>query len=136
MKSSFFLVALAGALACAHESYSGSGVATRAPNTTVASSLSAEQVRLVQHSLADRGFAVPLTGAYDDATREAVAQFQVARGLPETGSLDAATGEALGIDPQALKSVRGTAADQGTATSDVDQGSPPGRNDLVEHPGE
>ena len=71
------------------------------------SSLSPEQVRLVQRSLADRGFAVDLSGRFDDPTRQALSQFQAARGLPATGNLTPPTVQALGLDPRDVMPVRG-----------------------------
>ena len=69
--------------------------------------LSPEQVRVVQRSLGDRGFAVELTGNYDDQTRVALSDFQRSRGLPATGNLNAETAAALGIDPADVMPVRG-----------------------------
>src|SRR6185369_1095588 len=59
-----------------------------------------EQVRTLQRALSDRGFAVDLTGRFDDRTQTALMDFQRARGLPSTGNLNQPTVEALGIDPR------------------------------------
>lgn len=64
------------------------------------SSLAPEQVRLLQRSLIDRGFAVDLNGTFDQPTQTALAQFQRARGIPATGNLNAPTIDALGLDPR------------------------------------
>jgi peptidoglycan hydrolase-like protein with peptidoglycan-binding domain len=66
-----------------------------------------EQVRTLQRALADRGFAVDLTGRFDDHTQTALKDFQRARGLPSTGNLDQPTVEALGLDPREVLPVRG-----------------------------
>ncbi len=64
------------------------------------STLSPEQVQLVQRSLVDRGFAVDVSGTFDQPTQTALADFQRARGLPATGNLNAPTIDALGLDPR------------------------------------
>lgn len=71
------------------------------------SDLSPAQVRLVQRSLIDRGFAVDPTGTFDDRTRAALMDFQRARGLPATASIDRPTVDALGLDPHQVLPVRG-----------------------------
>src|SRR6185369_8412049 len=71
------------------------------------SDFSPEQVRTLQRALSDRGFAVDLTGRFDDRTQTALMDFQRARGLPSTGNLNQPTVEALGIDPREVMPVRG-----------------------------
>ncbi len=71
------------------------------------SDLSPAQVRLVQRALIDRGFAVDPTGTFDDRTRAALMDFQRARGLPATASIDRPTVDALGLDPHQVLPVRG-----------------------------
>jgi peptidoglycan hydrolase-like protein with peptidoglycan-binding domain len=71
------------------------------------SDFSPEQVRTLQRALSDRGFAVDLTGRFDDRTQTALMDFQRARGLPSTGNLNRPTVEALGIDPREVMPVRG-----------------------------
>ena len=91
MKRALFIVALAALAACSsrERSYSGGTAPTSAAppvNDQSAviqpSDLAPEQVRLVQRSLVDRGFAVDLTGNFDDRTQTALMDFQRARGLP------------------------------------------------------
>jgi peptidoglycan hydrolase-like protein with peptidoglycan-binding domain len=71
------------------------------------SDFSPEQVRTLQRALSDRGFAVDLTGRFDDRTQTALMDFQRARGLASTGNLNQPTIEALGIDPREVMPVRG-----------------------------
>ena len=112
MKRGLCIVVLAGVAACASQSaYSGGAASTTAPSASEQgaaerSDLSPEQVRIVQRSLADRGFAVDLTGTFDDRTQTALLDFQRARGFPATGQLDASTMEALDIDPGDVAPVR------------------------------
>ncbi|HET9597528.1 MAG TPA: peptidoglycan-binding domain-containing protein [Anaeromyxobacteraceae bacterium] len=72
------------------------------------SELSNEQVRTVQRSLSERGFAVDPSGTFDDRTQTALMDFQRARGLPATGNLNNPTIEALGIDPRDVMPVHGS----------------------------
>ena len=74
--------------------------------------LSAEQVRLVQRSLRDRGFAVNVTGVVDDQTRTALTNFQRAHRLVPSGRLDSPTTEALGVDPRDVRAARGEGNDR------------------------
>jgi peptidoglycan hydrolase-like protein with peptidoglycan-binding domain len=74
--------------------------------------LSAEQVRLVQRSLRDRGFAVNVTGVIDDQTRTALTDFQRAHRLVPSGRLDSPTTEALGVDPRDVRAARGEGDDR------------------------
>jgi peptidoglycan hydrolase-like protein with peptidoglycan-binding domain len=115
MKRVLTIMALTLAAACSHER-AGRGqttVETNAPpndqQTAVVqpSDLSSEQVRLVQRALSDRGFAVDLSGSFDDRTQTALMDFQRARGLPATGNLNQPTVDALGIDPTTVMPVRG-----------------------------
>jgi peptidoglycan hydrolase-like protein with peptidoglycan-binding domain len=71
------------------------------------SEFSPEQMRTLQRALSDRGFAVDLSGRFDDRTQTALMDFQRARGLPSTGNLNQPTVEALGIDPREVMPVRG-----------------------------
>jgi peptidoglycan hydrolase-like protein with peptidoglycan-binding domain len=73
--------------------------------------LSPEQVKRIQRALADRGFAVEGTGRYDDQTRTAVRDFQRSRGLGATGNLNPDTAQALGLDPESVIPVRGSAGE-------------------------
>jgi len=59
----------------------------------------AERVRAAQQALAQLNYyRGPLTGNLDDATRTAMFQFQVDRGLSATGNLDGRTAQALGLN--------------------------------------
>ena len=59
----------------------------------------AERVRLAQQSLARLNYyRGPADGRLDDATRRALFEFQIDRGMPGTGNLDGRTARALGID--------------------------------------
>jgi peptidoglycan hydrolase-like protein with peptidoglycan-binding domain len=120
MKRALFLVVLA-VFACTNKAATYSGDTTAGAGSSHAaargaaiapSDLSAEQIRLVQRSLIDRGFAVDPTGTFDDRTQTALMDFQRARGLPPTASLDQPTIDALGIDPRDVMPVRGSATDQ------------------------
>jgi peptidoglycan hydrolase-like protein with peptidoglycan-binding domain len=117
MKRVLSIVALAAVTGCASQSaYSGGAASTAAPpaseqGSAEGSNLSPEQVRIVQRSLADRGFAVDLTGTLDDRTQTALMDFQRARGLETTGQVDASTIDALGIDPRDVAPVRGLEPD-------------------------
>lgn len=54
-----------------------------------------DSVVWAQEHLNGAGQAVPVTGSYDAATQQAVANFQAANGLPPTGSIDTTTWQAL-----------------------------------------
>ncbi len=71
--------------------------------------LNPEQIRLVQRSLAERGYAIDVTGRFDERTRSSLMSFQRSQDIPATGSLDARTVEALGFDPRQVTPVRGRA---------------------------
>jgi peptidoglycan hydrolase-like protein with peptidoglycan-binding domain len=59
----------------------------------------AERVRAAQQALAQLNYyRGPLTGQLDDATRRALFQFQVDRGMSATGNLDGRTAQALGLN--------------------------------------
>jgi len=59
----------------------------------------AKRVRAAQQALAQLNYyRGPLTGQLDDATRRALFQFQVDRGLSATGNLDGRTAQALGLN--------------------------------------
>ena len=117
MKREVLLIAFAALLACSNKArtYGGSAAAEPAPPASAQaaliqpSDLSPEQVRLVQRSLVDRGFAVDPGGTFDDRTQTALMDFQRARGLPATGTLNQPTIDALGLDPRDVMPVRGTA---------------------------
>ena len=123
MKREVVLVAIAALVACSSKArtYGGSAAAEPAPprgaQTAVIqpSDLSPEQVRFVQRSLVDRGFAVDPAGTFDDRTQTALMDFQRARGLPATGDLYPPTIDALGLDPRDVMPARGTmgAPDEG-----------------------
>jgi peptidoglycan hydrolase-like protein with peptidoglycan-binding domain len=117
MRSTLFALAMAALVGCSAHKGSGppqaatagqSGPGEAAAPGYPAAELSPEQVRLVQRALADRGYAVDLTGAFDSRTQSALAKFQRARGLPANGTLDSSTLETLGIDPRDVMPVRGT----------------------------
>ncbi|HET9455081.1 MAG TPA: peptidoglycan-binding domain-containing protein [Gemmatimonadaceae bacterium] len=58
-----------------------------------------ERVRAAQQSLARAGYyRGAASGTLDDATRRALFEYQVDRGLRGTGNLDAATAQALGVN--------------------------------------
>jgi peptidoglycan hydrolase-like protein with peptidoglycan-binding domain len=107
------LALLAGCMS--HERSAGSDRAVASPaqarsdqaGVAQPSEFAPEQVRTLQRALADRGFAVDLTGRFDDHTQTALQDFQRARGLPPTGNLDQPTVEALGLDPREVLPVRG-----------------------------
>lgn len=61
-----------------------------------------EQIRMVQQALRGRGLTVEPTGAWDEPTRSALAEFQGSSGLTATGQLDAATVQALGVNLNAV----------------------------------
>lgn len=65
------------------------------PWSTISSASTAWPVRAVQHLLASRGHAVPVTNAVDAATVTAVTAFQGGAGLPVTGTVDPVTWRAL-----------------------------------------
>jgi peptidoglycan hydrolase-like protein with peptidoglycan-binding domain len=109
MKRALVIAAIAAAAACSkrERTYApGPAVTVEEAAVIQPSELSPEQVRVVQRALADRGFAVDLTGEYDGRTRSALTAFQRARGLPATGNLNSPTVEALGIDPRDVTPVR------------------------------
>ena len=87
------------------------------------SELSPEQVRTVQRSLSERGFAVDPTGTFDDRTQTALMDFQRARGLPATGNLNNPTVEALGIDPRDVMPVHGSRPAPARSSSDDSSGA-------------
>lgn len=122
---SFVVVAL---LACASQQRMSSepvppSATDTADRTTVVepAQLDPEQVRLLQRSLVDRGFAVDLSGRFDQPTQDALAQFQRARGLPATGNLNAPTIDALGLDPRDVQPERGGAATMGVGSGSTER---------------
>jgi peptidoglycan hydrolase-like protein with peptidoglycan-binding domain len=123
------IFAFALLFACSHgSSFSGGGTST-APSeqqTSVVqpSDLSPEQVRLVQRALSDRGFALDLSGRFDERTQTALGDFQRARGLPATGNLNQPTVEALGLDPREVMPVRGADESSRTKTERNRAGEP------------
>lgn len=59
----------------------------------------ADRISAAQQALAQRNYyRGPISGQLDDATRRALFQFQVDRGLSATGNLDGRTAQALGIN--------------------------------------
>jgi peptidoglycan hydrolase-like protein with peptidoglycan-binding domain len=70
----------------------------------------AERVRAAQQALAQANYyRGPLSGNLDDATRTALFQYQVDRGLSATGNLDGRTAQALGLNLGIGGSVSGSA---------------------------
>jgi hypothetical protein len=68
-----------------------------------------ERIRAAQQALAQQNYyRGPLTGQLDDATRTALFQFQVDRGLSGTGNLDGRTAQALGLNLGAGSGLSGT----------------------------
>ena len=61
----------------------------------------------VQRALNDKGHHVEITGAWDERTRDALADLQAASGLPATGTMNRATARLLGVDPYAVVPVGG-----------------------------
>lgn len=118
MKRALCLITLA-AIACTNRAATYSGDTSGGTDTgrtasqgaaIAPSALSPEQVRLVQRSLIDRGFAVDPTGTFDDRTQTALGDFQRARGLPATAALDRPTLDALGLDPREVAPSGGRAS--------------------------
>lgn len=114
MKRLLWVLALsAPLLACSREkTYSDNsmqGASAAEPRAEVArpSDLNAEQVRLVQRALSDKGFATDLNGVWDDRTKGSLMSFQRSVNLAPTGNVNAQTAEALGLDPQQVMPVRG-----------------------------
>ena len=118
MKRVLSIIAFAALAGCASQSANSGGAATKmTPSASEqsaseqkaadSSNLLPEQVRVVQRSLADRGFAVDVTGTVDERTQTALMDFQRARALDATGQIDASTIDALGIDPREVAPVRG-----------------------------
>jgi peptidoglycan hydrolase-like protein with peptidoglycan-binding domain len=133
MRKAVLLIALS-LVACNRErTYTSSSPSSGPAGTWVAQpgDLSAEQVRIVQRSLGDRGFPIELTGKFDEATRTALADFQRSRGLPSTGNLGTETAAALGIDPQDVMPVRGATPAKDDEDREADTGAhgepPPAR---------
>jgi len=72
-----------------------------------AEELSREQIRLVQRTLAAKGYRTDITGRFDASTRSSLASFQRENSLPVSGNLDEKTIEALGFDASQVRPVRG-----------------------------
>jgi len=136
MKRALYLIALL-ALACTNKAatYSGdtaggsnAGGAVPRGAAVAPSDLSPEQVRLVQRSLIDRGFAVDPSGRFDDRTQTALMDFQRARGLPATAAIDQPTADALGLDPREMTPTgrTATAPAGGPAPEGMGSGQAPG----------
>ena len=78
----------------------------------------AERVRASQQALAQLNYyRGPLTGNLDDATRTALFQFQVDRGLSATGNLDGRTAQALGLNLGIGGSVSGSSLTPSAASA-------------------
>ena len=78
----------------------------------------AERVRAAQQALAQLNYyRGSLTGNLDDATRTALFQFQVDRGLSATGNLDGRTAQALGLNLGIGGSVSGSALTPSAASA-------------------
>jgi hypothetical protein len=77
----------------------GQGTATGLSNdTTGASTMGSDQsLSSAQRELSSRGFSVTVDGRMGPQTRSAIRSFQASEGLPQTGVLDAATADALGL---------------------------------------
>ncbi|HMI55748.1 MAG TPA: peptidoglycan-binding domain-containing protein [Gemmatimonadaceae bacterium] len=76
----------------------------------------AERVRAAQQSLTQLNYyRGPINGSLDDATRNALFQFQVDRGLSGTGNLDGRTARALGLNLTSGLSGAALSADQASA---------------------
>lgn len=88
-------------------SMQGASAATPRAEVARGSDLNAEQVRLVQRALSDKGFSTDLNGMWDDRTRNSLMSFQRSVNLAPTGHINAQTAEALGLDPQQVMPVRG-----------------------------
>ena len=72
-------------------------VAAAAPRPT-GSGIPSERVTEIQNALIKAGYlASPASGQYDDATIQAMKQFQAANGFPETGSPSAPALKKLGV---------------------------------------
>ena len=89
--------------------------AARAKDQSAA--LQPEQIRTVQRALQQHGLQVEPTGAWDEPTRSALAEFQGSQGLPRTAELDPATTRALGVDPRAVMPVSGRNAGMASWTT-------------------
>jgi hypothetical protein len=77
-----------------------------------------ERIRAAQQALAQQNYyRGPLTGQLDDATRTALFQFQVDRGLSGTGNLDGRTAQALGLNLGAGSGLSGTTLSVGQASA-------------------
>ncbi len=134
MKRLLRVLVLAGPLlACSREkTYSGTSTQNASaaePRAGVArpSDLSAEQVRLVQRALSDKGFSTELNGMWDDRTKSSLMSFQRSVSLAPTGNINAQTAEALGLDPQQVMPVRG----QGAANDGSNSNTRPGTEGSI-----
>ena len=75
----------------------GSGRARGLEGSTIYTA--ADRISAAQRALAQQNYyRGPISGQLDDATRRALFQFQVDRGLSATGNLDGRTAQALGIN--------------------------------------
>jgi len=82
-----------------------------------------ERVRVAQQALAQRNYyRGVINGQLDDATRQALFQFQADRGLSATGNLDGRTAQALGINlGVAMSGSVMTASEASTVRRDAQQ---------------
>ncbi len=131
MRKALTVLAAALLASCASQQKTTSPATTaataqrNADATTVVdpSTLNGEQVRLLQRALVDRGFAIDMSGNFDQPTQTALAQFQRARGLPETGNLNGPTMAALDLNPRDLQPPTGTAASEARQAAPTGTGS-------------
>ena len=61
--------------------------------------IDSDTARQIQEKLSSEGHDVEVTGEWDERTQAALAEFQQSRNLPATGTVDAGTLAALGIEP-------------------------------------
>ena len=88
----------AGVGAYAGNAAAGGPVEPGAKSNGVASGYDSSTVRSVQQALNDRGFSAgPADGQWGPATSDALRRFQLAAGLPATGTADSQTMVALGL---------------------------------------
>ena len=95
--AAFFTVALLSMAAIAQESASGPSAETKSPPKVFRATK--EQVKEVQTKLkAANLYAGEASGKLDDATRSSIKQWQGGNGLKQTGTLNRATVEKMGVE--------------------------------------